>query len=135
MSEAPRKRPCASCPYRRDVASGVWAQEEYVKLPEWDKPTGEQPPAIFECHQQDGHICAGWAGTHDMSRCLGLRIALSYDFMTEEDFNTTLEYQTDVPLFGSGAEAAAHGMADIENPSPKAKETVGKIVKKRTASA
>lgn len=28
----PRKTPCASCPYRKDVPSGVWEASEYEKL-------------------------------------------------------------------------------------------------------
>ena len=27
-----RSQPCSSCPYRKDVPSGVWAHHEYEKL-------------------------------------------------------------------------------------------------------
>jgi hypothetical protein len=29
-------RPCASCPYRKDVPSGIWAAHEYTKLLAYD---------------------------------------------------------------------------------------------------
>jgi hypothetical protein len=38
-SAAPTKYPCPSCPYRKDVPSGVWAPEEYDKLPAYDNDT------------------------------------------------------------------------------------------------
>ena len=46
------KVPCGSCPYRRDVPSGIWEQHEYDKLPEYDGQTWEQNPALFLCHQR-----------------------------------------------------------------------------------
>lgn len=46
----PAPQPCASCPYRRDVPSGIWAAEEYAKLPAYDADTPFQPPHLFLCH-------------------------------------------------------------------------------------
>lgn len=61
----PSRCPCASCPYRRDVPSGVWAPEEYEKLRRYDAPTMEQPPQVFLCHQKNrdtaNRVGAGWA--------------------------------------------------------------------------
>lgn len=54
--KAPAKNPCGSCPYRRDVPSGIWSEEEYDKLPQYDLPTGDQPPNVFLCHQQNGRL-------------------------------------------------------------------------------
>ena len=79
--KAPAKNPCGSCPYRRDVPSGVWDESEYHKLPEFDKPTAEQPPRVFMCHQDNDRLCAGWVACHDMDESLGFRInAFSLDF-------------------------------------------------------
>lgn len=39
-------KPCASCPYRRDVPEGVWHPEEYSKLRAYDGSTGEQSPRL-----------------------------------------------------------------------------------------
>lgn len=47
----PAPSPCSSCPYRRDVPSGLWGANEYAKLRDYDNPTWAQPPGIFQCHQ------------------------------------------------------------------------------------
>lgn len=123
----PRARPCPSCPYRQDVPSGVWSAEEYAKLPEYDKPTGEQPIGVFMCHQRSGEVCAGWAGCHDMEHTLALRLVS----INGVDAEACCAYvpPVDVPLFASGAEAAEHGMRDLEDPSPEARELVAKLVR------
>lgn len=133
--KTPAKNPCGSCPYRCNVPSGVWAEEEYEKLPEYDKPTGEQPARLFLCHQQNERICSGWAGTHDMSNNLALRIAAVTGALTPEEVEETLDYTTPVELFESGAEAAEHGMADIDCPGTAAEKTISKIERKRNLQA
>jgi hypothetical protein len=120
----PATRPCGSCPYRRDVQSGVWAPEEYAKLPEYDRETFEQPPAVFLCHQQDGRLCAGWTAVHDMENSLGFRIASIAGMIDVQDIDAILNYSTNVPLFSSGREAADHGLQDIESPGLKAERTM-----------
>lgn len=127
----PAPRPCGSCPYRRDAPSGVWSAEEYEKLPLYDGPTGEQAMSVFMCHQQDGCLCAGWVGTHDMEENLALRLAVASDAITVEDFHAVCDYETDVPLFESGAVAAEHGMARIEEPGEDAIRVVTKLAGKR----
>jgi hypothetical protein len=129
-SAAPAKYPCASCPYRRDVASGVWSPEEYAKLPPYDNATWGQPPGAFFCHQQNGRLCAGWVGCHDMQESLGMRLAVSTG-LSIEDYEAALSYTSPVPLFDSGAEAAAHGMAEVPAPGPKAQRTIRKIEDRR----
>lgn len=124
----PAPHPCGSCPYRRDVASGVWHQEEYEKLPRYDGPTGEQPPRMFMCHQQDGCLCAGWTATHDMEESLGFRIAAAEGRIT--DIDAVLDYETTTPLFDTGAEAAEHGLANLLAPDEKARRTIDKLVEK-----
>ncbi len=122
----PSAAPCGTCPYRRDVPSGVWDESEYAKLPLYDGETFEQimkgGTGLFFCHQNDGHLCAGWVGCHDTSQLLALR------------FNpvdpSTFDYQSPVPLFASGAEAAAHGLADVASPSPAARVAIGKLARR-----
>ena len=126
----PAPRPCGSCPYRRDIPSGVWEAEEYEKLPGYDLPTAEQPPSVFLCHQQDGRLCAGWVGCHDMDENLGLRFAAITGKLTEEEIDQVLDYQTDVALFESGAAAHAHGIAEVEEPGEKARQIARKLSKK-----
>lgn len=125
----PAKSPCGSCPYRRDVPSGVWAAEEYNKLPEYDKETQEQPPALFGCHQGDGRACAGWVAVHDMSQNLGLRIGTAVGHIDPNDVQDFLDYQTSTPLFDSGQEAADHGKREIDNPSERATRVINKVMK------
>lgn len=128
----PAKSPCGSCPYRRDVPSGVWAEEEYAKLPPYDaKSTGDQPAAAFFCHQQDGRLCAGWVATHDMAENLGLRLLAATGAVAGDEIDAILDYQTDVPLFASGREAAAHGLAEVEAPAGPAVRTIQKLERKR----
>lgn len=127
----PAKNPCGSCPYRRDVPSGVWAEEEYAKLPQYDGPTFDQPPGVFMCHQQDGRICAGWAGCHDMYESMAVRLAVLDGRIKEDDVDALLDYTTPTPLFASGVEAAAHGRAEIESPSARARKTVDKLEARR----
>lgn len=123
----PRPRPCASCPYRQGVPSGVWEASEYAKLPAYDGDTGEQPIATFYCHQQDGSVCAGWLGHRDAYDLLAVRLGVATGHLDQ----SCLDYQTHVPLFASGAEAAAHGMKDIRHPGKAAEETIRKIITKK----
>jgi hypothetical protein len=132
----PAPRPCASCPYRRDVPSGVWAREEYAKLPRYDEPTQQQPTGVFLCHQTDRdadgrRVCAGWAGCHDGNHLLALRVAAASGSMTVEAIDATIGYVSPVPLFASGAEAAEHGMAEITEPGPRAAVSMAKIARRR----
>lgn len=127
----PAANPCGSCPYRRDVPSGVWDPSEYEKLPRYDGDLIEQPPSVFMCHQQDGRLCGGWVGCHDMYDNLGLRFAAADRRISPDDLTAVLDYTTTVPLFGSGAEAAAHGLADVEQPTPQATRVIDKLETKR----
>ena len=118
-----RSRPCPSCPYRRDVPSGIWHESEYAKLIRYDAETGSQPPEMFHCHQRDEQICAGWAGCHDMANNLAVRLALVMDRIGPD----VLDYVSPVPLFASGTEAAVHGMRDVAAPGPDAERKMRQI--------
>lgn len=120
--------PCKSCPYRRDVPSGVWSAEEYAKLPGYDGEIIGQLLAgaggLFLCHQRDGNLCAGWLATHGAENLLALR-------MNGNRVNPQVwEYKTRVPVFSSGAEATAHGLADIAKPGVLAGRTIERLVRK-----
>lgn len=129
--QGPAKRPCGSCPYRRDVPSGIWHESEYTKLPNYDKETFDQPIGAFFCHQQDGHMCAGWVGTHDMQETMALRPGFrELNGLDKDDVQEALDYECPVPLFSSGQEAAEHGMEEIEEPSLKARTTADKIYRR-----
>ena len=133
MSEkikAPAPSPCGSCPYRIDTPAGVWSEEEYDKLPDYDNETSFQPGSVFMCHQQDGKLCAGWVGCHDMENNLGLRMALALDMIDSETADQVCDYTTDVPLHPSGTAAADFGKSEIEIPGEKAKRVVAKLQRK-----
>lgn len=131
MTRAPAPRPCVSCPYRRDVPSGVWSAEEYEKLPAYDEAeTGLQPLGAFHCHQQDGRLCAGWVAVHDMDESLALRMLASFGSISDEELDVVFDYSTDVELFASGTEAAAHGLRDLERPSVDAVKMLVRLERK-----
>lgn len=116
-------RPCGSCPYRRDVPAGVWAPEEYAKLTEYDKETWEQPTGMFMCHQRDGCLCSGWLTSHDREELLALRL---HSARVDPSVWT---HTHNVPCFDSGADAAAHGLRDVEEPGEAAQDIMRKLGK------
>lgn len=128
---APAPRPCGSCPYRCDTPSGVWEQDEYEKLTRFDGPTWAQDPSVFLCHQQDGRLCAGWVGVHDMAESLGLRVAAATGSISTEVADECLDYATDVPLYATGAEACEAGLRDVSAPSGTAVKVIDKLAKRR----
>lgn len=125
--------PCKSCPYRRDVPSGVWAADEYAKLPAYDGDIGEQlakgATGLFMCHQQDGCLCAGWVGAHGANNLLALRLHGHKVDPSAADFVSP------VPLFSSGAQAATHGRRAIDRPGSRAQRTIKRLVAKRASKA
>ena len=134
----PAPNPCETCPYRRDVPSGIWDVAEYEKLSRYDADTVDQPQRLFQCHLTDldnprrRRVCAGWAGCHDTDNLLAIRLALLDGRISLATADAIRDYQSPVPLFGSGAEAAAHGMKDIADPSAAARIAIEKIQRIRT---
>lgn len=125
MTELPRpsRAPCGTCPYRQDVPAGVWDASEYAKLPRYDGSTMDQLMAggtgLFFCHQNDGHLCAGWVGCHDTDHLVAMRLHGVHP--------STFTYESPVPLFSSGAETAAHGLSGVENPDARALAAIDKL--------
>jgi hypothetical protein len=126
-TRGPAKSPCGTCPYRRDVPSGVWDASEYAKLPPYDAPTALQPAGLFLCHQGDRRVCAGWAACHDTDELLALRLASATGGMSPDEVVATRNYVSPVPLFRSGREAANHGMANIDHPGPRARRATDRL--------
>jgi hypothetical protein len=116
----PARAPCVTCPYRRDVPSGIWHPSEYAKLPLYDGDMASQAMAgaigIFLCHQKDGCLCGGWVKTHGAANLLALRI-------TPVD-PSTFDYDPATPVWSSGAEAALHGIRDIAHPKRAARRKI-----------
>ncbi|MFI8829146.1 DUF6283 family protein [Streptomyces sp. NPDC053431] len=132
----PAPKPCESCPYRREAPAGIWASEEYEKLRHYDADTPNQPTRVFQCHQADidsdaGRICAGWAGCHEGEHLLALRLAVVNGHINAATYKTVVDYESPVPLFSAGAEAAAHGQAGIDTPTEEARRMISKISRMR----
>lgn len=131
MTITVRKRPCPTCPYRRDVPSGIWAASEYDKLPAYDGDVPEQVMAratgLFHCHGQQENLCAGWVGCHDMDNNLAVR------FNARDVDPAVYDYISSVPLFASGAEAAEHGKRDLPRPGPEARRKTRQLLRMQAA--
>lgn len=134
----PAPRPCASCPYRKDVPSGIWAASEYEKLPRYDADAEPiQALNLFLCHQNDrtddaARLCAGWVATHGGDNLLAVRLAVAHGTITVDTYNAVCDYRTGIPVFESGAAAAAHGIRDIDDPDSAATRAITKITRRRT---
>lgn len=121
----PRPAPCRSCPYRKDVPSGVWHPDEYAKLPLYDKETGEQPPGLFMCHCGGGSMmCRGWLDTHGVEELLAIRVSLLLGTVSPEIMDLP---KSPVPLFPSGKAACDHGMRDVTHPGEAASHVIAKL--------
>lgn len=126
---APARTPCSSCPYRRDVPSGIWEAHEYDKLPLYDGDVPDQLAAsatgLFRCHQRDGHLCAGWVACHDMENNLAVRLSMR---LVDP---AVFDYASPVPVFASGAEAAEHGKRDPAAPGAEARRKIARLLRQR----
>jgi hypothetical protein len=112
----------------------VWAKTEYGKLRDYDGEIAAQAvagaTAPFHCHSSPEKLCSGWLGHRDHPADL---LAVRLGYLSGCVSKAALDYATDVPLFASGAEAAAHGEENIENPGSAAEEAIRKIVTLRDA--
>lgn len=124
--------PCGSCPYRKDTPSGVWHESEYAKLREYQRDDGETPClAVFLCHQTNATgretVCRGWLTVEQHS--IAVRLALMKgDVTPEQVYAAPL-----VPLYASGEEAAASGLAGVKNLSRKARRLQARLLAKGAA--
>lgn len=85
-------KPCASCPYRREVPLARWSLEEYERLKEQDAmPFG----AMFDCHgggklpKEQRAPCIGWLLDQKKRGvpCLTLRMKMLRDEKMVDLFN------------------------------------------------
>jgi hypothetical protein len=122
------KEPCVTCPYRKDVPSGIWHPSEYAKLPRYDGTIAEQAflgaLGPFMCHQKDGCLCGGWLATHGPENLLALRVARDVD-------PSVWDYDPKTPVWASGAEAAAHGLEHIRDPREAARRKIAWLQRKQ----
>lgn len=130
----PRNVPCPTCPYRKDCPSGVWHEEEYLKLPAYDQETWAQPMAVFMCHDAKDKrtMCRGWLDVIDKPESLALRLAATRGMVF---LDLAQLPHSGVPVFASGQAAAAHGIAQMEQPSPSAMRVISKLKRRKGKSA
>ncbi|MFD9551707.1 DUF6283 family protein [Nocardia salmonicida] len=133
----PPPRPCVSCPYRRNVPSGVWDFAEYEKLRAYDGDLSVQAPQLFQCHQADAdsigrRVCAGWVGCHGGRKLLALRLALIQERISGQTFEVAAVYESAAPLFASGTEAADQGQREIDKPRMDAQHAIRKVARIRS---
>lgn len=124
------KSPCVSCPYRKDVPSGIWAAQEYDKIEQYDKPTFAQPRGVFMCHQQDNSLCRGWLDCHGYN-LLSVRMACSTGKLSAIEVESALVAGPSVPVFATAGDASKHGRKSIARPGPKAQALMDKLLSQR----
>lgn len=122
---AVRLRPCTDCPYKKSTPSGIWSREDYEKLRPYDAETWAQPFEGFSCHTTPHEYCHGWAVVHSNRGhehdLLALRLHWPDNGIPESP----------VELFSSGNEAADHGQADLDDPSPEAIDAIDRLLRLR----
>lgn len=120
--------PCSSCPYRKDIPTGVWHASEYEKLRLYDDTAQNQAFIPFHCHQEPEigkpTLCRGWLSVHCESAAV--RILGMQGNVTEEQVYAEVKE----PLYKSGNEAADAGLKGIKRPSKKARKIVERLIKK-----
>lgn len=127
MAEIPAS-PCSTCPYVRATPAGVWHPDEYARLPSYDNETGDQPAIPFYCHYNNGNLCGGWLATHDIDHLLSIRLAISMGFISTDVY----DYETEVPCWSSGEEAAEQGTVWGE-PSDAASKAIARIEQRQSS--
>lgn len=124
------RSPCASCPYRCDVPSGVWDASEYEKIKPFDAQFPVQPMAWFLCHYSTGALCRGWLDCHGDSLLI-VRLGIARGDKFSEALLRALDEKPAVAVFRSAAAAARHGRRDISNPGKRAVVFMDRILKTR----
>ncbi len=119
-------RPCNTCPYRCDTPSGVWAVEEYLKLPGYDNNTNL---GTFLCHQTNATgrttVCRGWLSVHAES--VAARMAVLNGSVTDEERLAPSE----VELYPSGLAAGRAGLKGVRRPSREARASIDRLARSR----
>lgn len=101
--------PCSTCPYRRDTPPGIWAPDEYEKLPAFDAEPPDGPDRVFLCHHTHRlgreTVCRGWLAVHPDS--MAVRLAIVRGELPPAPWPDVA-----VELYASGQEARDAGLVD-----------------------
>lgn len=124
------RKPCTSCPYRKDHPPGVWAKEEYEKLRDYDDNTAY---GIFLCHQTNASgvptACKGWTTVAQDS--VAVRMGIAKGTLDPKEVYA----DCGVELHASGNAAADAGEAKIKRPPREAKAMINRLIKKGAGHA
>ncbi|GEM31248.1 hypothetical protein NN3_22550 [Nocardia neocaledoniensis NBRC 108232] len=71
-------------------------------------------------------------GCHGGGELLALRLALIQARISPHTFEQAQGYESPVPLFTSGAEAAGHGQSDSDQPGLDAQLAIWKVARTRS---
>jgi Family of unknown function (DUF6283) len=108
--------PCKDCPFRCDLPPGSWPDAVYRRLPIYDGNVSQQATAganaCMFCFSQPARLCGGWVAVFPLDSNLALRLQAAEGNVDQQSVRA---YRTEVPLFGSGAEAAQHGLRESSN--------------------
>lgn len=124
------KRPCSTCPYRKDTPPGIWDSSEYERLPDWDEDSPEIQMGLFLCHhsnfQTTETLCRGWLTV--ASESIAVRIAMM-DGKVDPD---EVYADVDVPLYATGQEACEAGLSGVDSPDEDARQAIDRLIRKKT---
>jgi len=80
------------------------------------------------CHSESSKLCRGWLSVQCESVAVRLLI-MNSEVTTDEVFANP-----PVPLFKSGAQAAKHGLRDINRPKERARKKINALSKRLPAA-
>ncbi|MFM9707845.1 DUF6283 family protein [Streptomyces galilaeus] len=126
----PRRAPLRLLPPGPTYRQESGRRPTTTSSPSTTTPSWTQPARLFLCHQHDAgddraRVCRG-------DHLLALRTALVVGDISVEPAETIRSCTSPVPLFTSGAEAAAHATRDIHAPGTDARRAIDKITRSRT---
>lgn len=104
-----RRRPCAECPWRRDVAPGQFSQARFESLTATSGSPGQEAPIgapMFACHKSpvgSEEACAGWLAVAGHQH-LGVRFAVVEGRLDPDSLSAPEGWP---PLFDSFEEMSA----------------------------
>lgn len=130
-----RKRPCAECPWRRDIEPGQFPAERYEELRNTTGSRGKEvgiDAPIFACHKStEGQEtpCAGWLAAVGFDS-LGVRIAAAQGRIPPEalrpgpDWPPLFDNYEEMAEFQSGPEGARSVCLNSRCPAYRVIQTV-----------
>ncbi len=117
MTKFTKKKPCNSCPYRKDTSLQIWHREEFERLLENEK---DYIGKVYGCHKKDGCACTGWLMLQDKNYfpSMALRLELTFQGIDRTYLDAL---NSPSPLYESVEEMCAANYPDLLSNSDKQK--------------